>query len=368
MRRPASPPSPSAPAPTPDIRVMIGSFTRFPVAGNDLLLNGARQLEGASVFNVHCGQDSQGAFVESGAGTGRVARLEIVAPGGFLHVNGRLYRSRISVIARAGGCAVVNTLNLDLYLAGLLNKEMSPSWPLEALKAQAVASRSYALHQMRANTGRAYDVESTTLDQVYDGAAVETSRSHQAVTETAGLVLSFSEQPLKAYFHANCGGKTEQPSAVWGSDSLAFRPVTCPYHHRKRDRMQWSVKVTKAQIEGALRRVAGILPANFLQLARLEANAASPRQRLSDVSLSDARGNQLLVSANAFRNAMGNTKVKSTAFRITPDRHGQYEISGEGYGHGVGLCQVGARAMAEEGKTYADILRHYYPLAQLGSL
>lgn len=359
-------PAPAAPlTPPTSIRVLLGTYPQLAVAGTDLKINGARLSEGSAVFSLRCGSDASGSFVDYGTGTARGTRLEIFAPGGFLQVNGKLYRQRLSVLPRAEGCMVVNTLDLDHYLAGLLNKEMSPSWPLEALKAQAVASRSYALFQARQNRLREYDLESTTMDQVYAGAAAETPRSHQAVQETAGLVLSHARAPLKAYFHANCGGRTELPEAVWGQGSPAFRPVQCPYHHRQRDRLQWQVHLSAQQIEGALRRVAGLLPQSFVKLAHLEAGAPNPNQRLHDVVVSDARGQNLLLPANAFRAALGNTKVKSTAFRITASGSG-YTIRGEGYGHGVGLCQVGARAMAEAGKKFGAILKHYYPLAALG--
>jgi stage II sporulation protein D len=104
-----------------------------------------------------------------------------------------------------------------------------------------------------------------------------------------------------------------------------------------------------------------------VKLAHLEAGAPNSSGRLSDVMLSDTSGNSALVSANIFRNAVGNTQVKSTAFHIIESAHG-VELDGEGYGHGVGMCQVGARAMAEEGKRYQDILAFYYPLAKIRPL
>ncbi|RYZ95500.1 MAG: SpoIID/LytB domain-containing protein, partial [Proteobacteria bacterium] len=164
--------------------------------------------------------------------------------------------------------------------------------------------------------------------------------------------------------HANCGGMTEVPVTVWGSEDQAFRPVVCPYHQRKRDRTRWSLHVSRLQLDKALRKVGGLLPRGFARLARLEPGAPSPSQRLNDVVVTDATGANSIVSANAFRNAMGNTKMKSTSFQIH-DEEGGYRIDGEGFGHGVGMCQVGARAMAEEGKRYREILAYYYPLADL---
>src|SRR5262249_35064818 len=149
------------------------------------------------------------------------------------------------------------------------------------------------------------------------GADSETAKSTEAVEATRGMVLTFSDVPIKAYFHANCGGITEVPEFVWGGGIAGFRPVVCPYHRDKRTQKRWSLNLSKPQIEAALRKVAGILPKGFLRLAHLEAGAPNSSGRLSDVMISDNAGNTALVSANTFRNALGNTKVKSTAFHIT---------------------------------------------------
>jgi stage II sporulation protein D len=359
------PPSPSTLL-DPDrreVRVLLGRFRSFSITGSDLLLNGVTRVEGEAVFNLRCTRRNGLAVVSYGSGESS-GRLEILAPGGFLHVNGKLYRNRVTVLAKEGECAVVNVVDLEKYLAGLINKEMSPSWPLEAMKAQAVASRSYALFQARANRSREFDLESTTQDQVYDGASSESPKSNRAAEETRGQVITFAEAPLKAYFHANCGGKTELPSAVWGGNSGIFRPVNCPYHRRPRDRLRWSLVLSGEQIDAALRKVGGVLPSTVFRVAKLEAGTPNQNRRLNEVVVSDSHGNSFSVPANVFRNAVGNTRIRSTSFRIQEEA-GKYRLSGEGFGHGVGMCQVGARAMAEEGKTYRQILEYYYPLAKL---
>jgi stage II sporulation protein D len=157
------------------------------------------------------------------------------------------------------------------------------------------------------------------------------------------------------------------PAFVWGGETKAFRPVACPYHQRNRDRQRWSVHLSRFQIEAALKKISGLLPQNFLRLATLEAGAPDASQRLSDVMVSDNQGESSIISANTFRNAIGNTKVKSTSFEIQSDRDG-YRITGEGFGHGVGMCQIGARVMAEEGKRYQQIIQFYYPLAKIRGL
>ncbi len=259
---------------------------------------------------------------------------------------------------------MINTLDLEKYLSGLINKEMSPSWPMAALKAQAVASRTYALFQMEENRHQDFDLESTTADQVYAGASAETAKSNQATEETKGEILAYSGSPIKAYFHANCGGKTEAPEFVWGQKNPAFRSVYCPYHRTQKEKVQWEVRLSKQQIYQAVKKIAGSLPKSFFHVAQVEAGAPNGNQRLSDIMVSDARGNSLVISSNAFRNAIGNTKFRSTSFQLKKEGDAVRFI-GEGFGHGVGMCQVGAKAMADEGKNYREILSHYYPLAQV---
>jgi len=357
-RKPASLPS------IEEVRVLLGTYAQASVSGVDLLVDGRQTLPGNVTFSLRCGTDRGEAFIDYGGRRTSFPRLEVSAPGGFLRLDGKLYRSRLTILARGNSCAVINTVDLEKYLAGLINKEMVPSWPIEALKAQGVAARTYALYQALQNHGKEYDLDSSVLDQVYDGAASETPRSTGVVEATRGEVLSFGNSPLKAYFHANCGGMTEAPVAVWGSEDEAFRPVVCPYHQRKRDRTRWSLHVSRLQLEKALRKVSGILPRGFAKLARLEPGSPTPGQRMNDVVVSDMAGSNRVISANSLRNALGNTKIKSTAFRIHGEGDG-YRIDGEGFGHGVGMCQVGARAMAEEGKRYREILSYYYPLAEL---
>jgi stage II sporulation protein D len=310
----------------PQVRVLLGVHARAVIQGYDLRVGGAL-VPGTSVFNVRCGPEPSGAaYVEYGAGRRAIGRLDIFASTGFVSLNDRTYRNRLTVIAQGGpACAVVNTLDLEKYVAGVIAREMAPGWPLEALKAQAVASRSYALFQIQANRAREYDLENGTQDQVYEGAAAESARTTLAAQSTRGEALVYGDAALKAYFHANCGGITEVPELVWGGEAHAFRPVVCPYHTRARDRASWSALITRTQLES------------------------------------------VLISANTFRNALGNTRVKSTAFHIHRDPAG-YRLEGEGNGHGVGLCQVGARAMAERGRRYRQILEFYYPLAKIQPL
>ena len=124
------------------VRVLLGFEKKSVIQGNDLFING-QKFPGTSVFNVRCGseEDSGASFVEYGAGHRSVGRMEISSNTGVLRLNEQTYRDRFSIIARGSSCMIVNVVELEKYLSGVIGKEMSPSWPLEALKAQAVAAR-----------------------------------------------------------------------------------------------------------------------------------------------------------------------------------------------------------------------------------
>lgn len=363
-----SPPSFEPRGRSAQVRVLLGRHFRFTVAGENLLLGRTMPFPGENVFHVRCATAPSGAaYVEFGAGRRSYGQLEISVPEGALRIGGKRYRGRVTVLPRGPSCLVVNALGLEDYIASVIGREMSASWPMEALKAQAVASRSYAIFQAQANRSRDFDLEGSTQDQAYDGMGSESARTRRAAAATKGLALVYSNSALKAYFHANCGGATEVPELVWGGEAQAFRPVICPYHRHARDRQTWSIRLSREQIEGALRRITGLLPNSFRRLALLEPGAPDASGRLSDLSLSDPDGNTILLNSNTFRKAVGNGRLKSTAFQIRKEARG-YVFEGEGHGHGVGLCQVGARAMAEEGKSFREILGFYYPLAKIRPL
>jgi len=352
------------------VRVSFGTHYTFKILGRDLSLSQQGSAVGEVDWKVECGRSSTGEIVaKTQQGHQFSLPLTLQSKTGFLKFNTYLLREKISLIPKKdGGCLVVNTLGLDHYLAGLINREMSPSWPIEALKAQAVASRSYAISRMRESLGKDFDLENSTMDQVYEGAQAETGKSHMAVTQTKNITLNFKQGPLKAYFHANCGGRTELPESVWGDGKVsAFKTVACPFHKKTSNKKTWNVFLSNDQIEHALRKVSGLLPSTFLSLAKVEAGAINPSERVSDLILSDARGNNVIIPATAFRSAIGNMKVKSTSFSLA-ESNGRVAIRGEGFGHGVGMCQVGAKSMAENGKSFHQILKYYYPLAQLSTL
>jgi stage II sporulation protein D len=269
-------------------------------------------------------------------------------------VDGQPYRGEVALWPGDTGVQVVNTLPVEQYLYGVLPKEMSPLWPEEALKAQAIASRTYAFHTLLTRKGNArFDLEATTAFQVYGGAGAETPETSGPVDQTRGSYLAFQGLPIIACFHANSGGETESADAVWGA--------ALPYLQRVKDSFSrltpdacWNAELG---LDTMVRQLweKGYRPGGIISL---ETEDLSSSGRIGRVIINTSRG-RLELTGNEFRLAMGPTIIKSARFTAT--RKGKrYLFEGCGYGHGVGMSQWGARKMAASGFTYDTILHHYY--------
>jgi stage II sporulation protein D len=313
--------------------------------------------------------------------------LEVDTPAGFLQYEGRPYREEIRVEPVQGGCDVINVVDLEKYLDGLVNAEFSAGWAENSIGAQVIAARTYAVHQMRqAREARAhFDVDSTVKDQVYDGSWREDWRASRAVEKTRGMILAVRDGgkvlPLKAFYHSTCGGRTELPEHVWGRPFPGFKKtVECPYCHVS-PRYEWSADVVSRELAEAFLRGPGRRdwPKGWrsrLPLARLlgaQVLKMDRQGRAIDVLTRWRSTNQdleLRISAVELRNWVGTQKVRSTRFRIGPLPLGLdgLRITGRGFGHGVGMCQWGAKEMGAQGHSYASILHHYYPDATLKKL
>lgn len=276
---------------------------------------------------------------------------------GPIQVDGRSLVGEVEILAEGGrGLLVVNRLPLERYLEGLLGAEMSASWPLEALKAQAVAARSYFLHRRLARESEPFDLSVTTLDQVYKGIGREAASTRQAVQATRGEVLTHGNLPAESLFHGCCGGRTRSAEQVFGQAVPYLRAVEDPDCAACPGRA-WRVSVPMTRLEERLR-------------ARKELSGAirevQPGER-GGLSVRGATGAPLELSPRKLRQVMGATLIPSDDFtwRLAD---GSLELSGRGQGHGVGMCQWGARGMAERGKNHREILARFYPGCNLRKL
>lgn len=314
------------------------------------------QLRDSSTFYVARSRDKDGLMVN-----GRFLRRLTVSAPVFIRINGRKYRGSIEIHPAEKGMLVINDLPLEDYLAGLINCEISSQWPMEAIKAQAVVARTYAVYQKEARKNSIYDLESTVLDQVYNGCEIEDSRAVRGVRESSGEVLTYNGNVIQAFYHSNCGGHTEASENVWGFPLPYLRGIDCSYCLAVPS-ARWEQTISLATIESQLRG-SGYQAAGLRDIKIVRRNRSG---RIVDLLLACGKGNQYITAVN-FRKAIGYTLIKSTNFdmRIAG---GDAIFTGIGYGHGVGLCQWGAKQRAGEGFDYREILSYYYPGTRLESV
>jgi len=279
--------------------------------------------------------------------------------GGFVYIKDRWYRGQVRLITTAAGITVINELDLEDYLAGVIGKEMPRAWPLEALKAQAVAARSFALYRRNKQKNPLYDLVNTTKDQVYGGIDGEAERTRAAARETAGQVLAYQGQVIEALFHANSGGHTENSEQVFSGVIPYLRGV--PDFDQGAPNFQWSVEFSQAQLQ---ERISGL--GNILSMAPQDTTAHG---RVKSIKIMGEKGAKIM-KGREFRQTL---KLKSTLFQVAPQsdlvasqsppvpgKPTGFTIQGRGHGHGLGMSQWGALALAQKGSTYQQILQHYY--------
>lgn len=272
----------------------------------------------------------------------------------------RAYRGVIELRRTEAGLTVVNELELEAYLYGVLKLEINPAWPAEAVKAQAIAARTLALASLGRFAREGYDVRDNTDSQVYGGVTFEDPRATAAVDATRGLVLLHSGGPIFAAYHADSGGRTEDSEHVWGRAYPYLRGVEDPYVAGS-PYERWTRSLPLGQLESALRR-AGV---GVRELRGIEVAQTSPSGRALTVRLTGADG-AVELSGHRLRTLVGPDVIRSTLFQVRV-RDGVAEFEGRGWGHGVGLSQWGARGMALRGWDFTRILRHYYTGVQITS-
>ncbi len=259
----------------------------------------------------------------------------------------------------ANSLYAINTLDIEKYLYGVLPHEVAHWWPLEALKAQAIAARTYALYQVQVSRTQEYDVKSTTSSQVYGGSTRERLRPKAAVDTTRGKVLSFEGKIFPAYFHATCAGVTAAAKELWKIDLPPLRGgVQCGYC-RVSPHIQWQSRVPLAQVEEKMNKNGRPVG----RVLKIEPASQTPSGRVGSLRIAGTAG-EALMAAKDFRIWLGGDKIRSTHFAVTI-QDDLAVFDGRGWGHGVGLCQWGAFGQALLGHNFQQILQFYYPESQI---
>lgn len=313
----------------------------------------------------------------------RTLQLVPADSGGTIRINGREYRGSVELRRGATGMTVINVVDLEDYLAGVVGAEMGRRAPgeEEALKAQAVASRTYALRNRGRWLSRGFDLVADVNDQVYIGVANENPMALAAVEATRGQVLMQDGEPIEAFFSSTCGGRTEEGSAAFAGARRPYLkaiddtdPVTGAAWCAISPRYRWTETWTARQLTAVLRQT---LSANGLSAARagditdIRVLDHTPSGRVASVELR-GRGGGTRVSGQAIRRVLamaGGGILRSTNFELRIDRSGgrieRVEIAGRGNGHAVGMCQWGAVGRARAGHDHVAILASYFPGAEL---
>ena len=365
-----------------------------------------------------------------------------ISGAGLLQFKGRSYRGAFMITQRAG---LLNVVDVEQYLCGVLPAEVGANWHTQALRTQAICARTYVLKQSMNRADKGYDVVDTDADQVYKGAGVETAKTNQAVSSTAGEVLTYGKELAFTYFHSDSGGHTADISDVWGTNYPYLKGVPEIVNYKSPVSV-WNAKISSQRIQNAVKKVTG---ADIGTVTEVQVSEVDDGGRAITMTFIGTNGSKSM-KASQFRTATSPREIKSTMF--TPSG-GAYKVSntstpsglvtqrktqasdteltfeeerglakmasegvftstelldmlsnpdklkkyyqtglnrggsksepakkprskygysiekagsdfifyGRGWGHGVGMCQWGAMAMAEQGYTAEKILAHYYP-------
>lgn len=349
----------------------LGGYFMATVANGDIVLKNA---DGAEIYTVPWGGE-----------------VRAVARDGCVVIEGKKYRGNVIFIPRDGKITVINELYTDDYVKGVIAKEMPSSWPLEALKAQAVAARCFAYSSIGKHSDYGFDVCSTTNCQVYGGMDAETPSTIRAVEESEGMVVCYNGKIISTLFYSSNGGYMEAAQNVWSGSYPYFKTMKDEFERTEDiSGAVWTVEFTPEQIRDKL------AASNIFigDITGMEITKTSESGRVLEVVVYGSVGKKSFTK-NSARTFLG---LKSQLYTITPPptgrvycigaggqatlegiyfvitekgverrgagmlapREGKYVISGRGYGHGVGMSQWGAYHMSQKGYDYKDILTYYY--------
>ncbi|MZQ76147.1 MAG: SpoIID/LytB domain-containing protein [Peptoclostridium sp.] len=363
---------------------------------------------------------AQGRNINVSAGSGDIIMsydagkgVQLESASGYpVSVDGKKYRGAI-ICKRltTGDMTVINRIKLEEYLYGVVPKEMSGGWPVEALKAQAIAARNYTAISLGKHSGQGFDICTTTDCQVYGGYDSEAKNSNAAVDETAGRLMTYDGSLVQAFYHSNSGGMTENSENVWSAKLPYLRGVSDEFSLGAPND-SWSVALSSDQLQTLL---AGS-SVDIGELIGVNVAKKSENGRVLELEVVGSQGSKT-IQKESIRKVIGYNTLKSTyfdlqtsngaqqgvkvisasgiksldtseakvmsyagdkiswgtiagtfvqnstkkaQFTISQEAAQQYVFNGRGWGHGLGMSQWGAKKMADSGYSYIDILKHYY--------
>ncbi|HZE76765.1 MAG TPA: SpoIID/LytB domain-containing protein [Gemmatimonadales bacterium] len=390
---PVPPPGPQTGEPSIQIGLLVGAASV--ALGGDAPL-ALTQPDGSRLLDIPAGEVWRvtpvggGIALTSGAGvavnTVPEARVAPTDSAGAVRIDGRPYRGTLALLRDRTGVTVVNQVGLEAYLLGVVSGEMGRRdlTEREALRAQAIVSRTYAMRNLGRWRADGFDLQPTVADQVYGGVGAETPEARDAVGATRGQIVAWGGQPIDAFFFSTCGGRTADGVEVFrGADRPYLRSVPdldqagqayCSISPRFRWREEWTGDALRAVLRRSLPDVVGVSAARVRDVrdVRVAMRTASGRVGQLTIALED---DDVQVDGPQVRRVLRTTTgdiLRSTAFSLTATRAGRrisrLVADGGGNGHGVGFCQWGAVGRARAGQDYQQILAAYYPGTELERL
>ena len=351
----------SAHAAVPSVKVLIAkSLNNVVVEGMDLrktvhLKRQSQQYTGRKSISFNC---RPGMKRNVAAQKSTLLLASLSSPTGLISWGKHKYQGELHLLSDTQSCDLVNSIPLEAYITTLLAKEMHGSWPVEALKAQAVAARTYAFERLkRSNAGKLYDLESSEKDQVSGTFFDATENTLKASKETEGEILvGPSGKVAPAFFHSKCGGKTLRPDQVWGGVEEGYRSVNCTFC-QKTGMKDWNGKIHNKKL---VNMIDSVLKRYYSDNV-VDTNIKLMPDSLHNSELRLYAGDRLhIIKKSYLRNLAGREVLPSNNF-IMSVKNNDFHVEGQGYGHGVGLCQLGALELAKRGYDYRQILSFYFP-------
>jgi stage II sporulation protein D (peptidoglycan lytic transglycosylase) len=337
----------------------VESLTLASPRGLIITTNGNEEYSNGRSVTIFVGANGSGLIVDGRRL--RAERVELRGRNGEIVLNGMTLPGRVIVRRQSNRLLVVNELDIEEYLKGVVPMEMNAAWHLEALKVQAIAARTYAIYQMRQGGKKDFDILASTKDQVYRGRSGAHPNVLRAVEQTRNLILTHGGLPIFAAYSSTAAGTTEDAMYVWSLDLPYLKGVECPFDIDS-PHYQWRTDVALPHLERRLREegfpvgiIASIDPAFF-----------SRSGRVAQVRILHSEG-ELFLRGEDLRRVVGYTVLSSTMFDL--ELAGlRIQFTGRGAGHGVGLCQWGAKVLAERGYSAETILDYYYPGTEIRTL
>ena len=286
-------------------------------------------------------------------------------------LNKACYNGEFIVTANGNKLNAINVIDIEDYLRGVVPYEIGKldESKFEALKAQAVAARTYAYKHFGSRVAQGFDVYADTRDQVYKGLHSATALTDKAVRETEGVVMTYNGEFITAYYHSTCGGETEgvvtwgRPDHPYLKNKPDLRPDGTPWC-RESNYTEWTREFTEDELRDLFQINAKEAKANvpsFSSIKSMHIQDTLKSGRIHTLVIETNNGS-FTAKADKIRWLFkrGGTILPSSFFRIHKNGN-EWILKGKGFGHGVGLCQMGARARAQAGQSYIQILTHYYP-------